>query len=252
MKIKIFGERNTGTNALLQMLKINSGSAFYPGTMSEISAFQNKKVQLASRMGLDNLKKERMIDEVFDGKVLTERWKHSSTNVTNKELNEIEDSKFIFTVRNPMSWLIGLYKKPYHILVEKPATLTEFSDINWGVVRRENLKNNHYKPLELLEEKLISYVGLMEKLERKGLDYKIVKFEDFVTNQKVAYEYLKGFVDAPTSGFRELTKSTKESSKNSQYYSDYYSNEVWKEDFPEAYNIKNTVSRDLLSVFGYE
>lgn len=252
MKIKIFGERNTGTNALLQMLKINSGSGFYPGTMGEISAFQTKKVQLASRLGLDVLKKESLIDAVFNGNILTERWKHSATYVTNKELQEIKVSKFIFTVRHPMSWLIGLYKKPYHILVDKPASLTEFADIDWRVVGRENLKKTHYKPLALLEEKLLSYLDLMDKLEREGLAYKIVKFEEFVSNQQTTFEYLKEFVDAPTYRFTELTKSTKESSKNSQYYSNYYSNEVWKEEFPEVNSIKNTLSKDLLSVFGYE
>lgn len=252
MKIKIFGERNTGTNALLQMLKINSDSVFYPGAMSEISKIQTNKVQLAVRMGLDRLKKESMIDAVFDGRNLTERWKHSATYIATNKLDEIEDSRFIFTVRNPLSWLIGLYKNPYHILVKKPASLVEFADIDWRVVRRENLSRDFYKPLELLEEKLKSYLSLIEKLEKKRMEYKVVKFEDFVVSQKTTFENLKEFLDSPSVKFSTLTKSTKESSKDYKYYSFYYTNEIWRDDFPEVDNIKKTVSRDILSFFGYE
>ncbi len=36
MKIKIFGERNTGTNALTKILRDNSHSVIHPGTMAEL------------------------------------------------------------------------------------------------------------------------------------------------------------------------------------------------------------------------
>ena len=118
MKYKIFGERNTGTNALLKMLKRNSKSDFFPGTMAEISPMTELKISLLQKAGLNTKAKEAMIDKVFYGRSPLERWKHSTTNFS---LDGLDETHFIFTVRDPRSWLIGLFKKPYHILVDKPS-----------------------------------------------------------------------------------------------------------------------------------
>jgi hypothetical protein len=263
MAIKIFGERNTGTNAVRQMLIANSKSVIHPGTKEEMSELAssslrsiqariaNKKVEFIDRMGHPPLKREQIIDKLFLGSGLTERWKHSATNVTTRELEEINDTKFILTVRHPLSWLVGLYKKPYHILVEKPDSIIGFSDLDWRTVGRENLLRASYKPLDLLEEKYKSYLSFMDKLKQKGLEYKVIKFEDFVVDQKGTFESLLGFMDRPSPKFSELIKSTKETHKDSKYYAFYYSNELWREEFPEINRINNTISKDLMSAFGY-
>jgi len=252
MSIKVFGERNTGTNALIGMLKNNSESKFCPGTMSELSYASTKKVVVLQKLGLGNSKKEEAIDRVFKGRGLLERWKHSATFVTKNELSHIHDSKFIFTVRHPLSWLVGLYKNPYHILIDKPDDLVSFANTKWRTVGRENVALDLYKPLDLLEEKLKSYVELMEQLEKNNHPYKIIQFEKFVSNQKATFDYLRVMLDEPSVDFEELIESTKEKKKNSKFYASYYDNEIWRKDFPEIENIKNTISRDLLSSFGYE
>lgn len=248
MKIKLFGERNTGTNALLQMLKTNSKSEFYPGTMAELSLFAAKEISFLQKYGLSAAEKEKMIDKVFHGRGPLERWKHSATNFN---LDNLDDSKFIFTVRHPMSWLISLFKNPYHILVDKPHNLISFADTKWRALERENLALKYYKPLDLLEEKFKSYLVLMEELEKRNLTYKIVKFEDFVVNQHATFDYLRTFLDEPTLNFVEVVKSTKEKSKDSKYYAAYYARMVWKDEFPEIDTIRNTISKEILSAFGY-
>lgn len=252
MGVKIFGERNTGTNALLQLLKNNSESEFHPGTMAELSCFTARKMTVLQSLGLRSEKKEQMIDKVFEGRPLLQRWKHSATNVTLEELQPIGDTAFIFTVRSPLSWLVGLYKRPYHMLVEKPQSLSSFASTNWVPVKRENLALSFYRPLDLLEEKWRSYVNLMELLEIKGIKYKVIKFEDFVVNQNDVFESLKGLVHVPAANFKELRQSTKEKNKDSKYYATYYGNEVWKNEYPEIDRVRNTVSGELCSVFGYE
>ena len=251
MSVKIFGERNTGTNALLQLLKINSESEFHPGTMSELAYYTARKMAVLQSLGLKAEKREKMIDKVFEGRPLLQRWKHSATNVTLDELEAIEDARFIFTVRSPLSWLVGLYKRPYHIQTERSHSLTAFAEGNWIPVKRENLTADFYKPLDLLEEKWKSYVNLMQRLECKGIRYKIVKFEDFVVDQYNVFESLKGFVGVPEASFRELRQSTKEKNKDSKYYATYYANEVWRSEYPEIDRVRNTVSGELCSVFGY-
>jgi hypothetical protein len=248
MKIKLFGERNTGTNALLQMLKTNSKSEFYPGTMSELSSIASKEIALLQKLGLSAIKKEEMIDKVFFGRGPLERWKHSATNFN---IDQLDESKFIFTVRDPMSWLVSLFKNPYHILIDKPDNLVSFAEVKWRTLGRENVVLNFYKPLDLLQEKLKSYLGLMEQLEKKNFMYKVVKFEDFVVNQHATFDSLRTFLDVPSLNFVEFTASTKEKTKDSKYYASYYANQIWKDEFPEVLTIKNTISKELLSTFGY-
>jgi hypothetical protein len=252
MRIKIFGERNTGTNALIRILKNNSESQFYPGTMSELSHTYPEKSTLFKKLGLGKVEEEAAIDQAFNGRGLLERWKHSATFTTKEELSQLGACAFIITVRHPLSWLIGLYKNPYHILIDKPVDLLSFASTKWRTVGRENLPNNFYLPLDLLEEKLKSYLELIEKLEKENRPYKIIQFEKFVTNQKATFEDIRPMLDVPSFDFEELSESTKEKNKNSRFYATYYDNETWRKDFPEIEYIKNTISRDLLSTFGYE
>ena len=250
MKYKIFGERNTGTNALLQMLKINSKSKFYPGTLLELSPIIAKQISFLKKGGLEKYKQEQMIDNIFMKRSFLESWKHSATNfIIDRSL---EESRFIFTVRNPMSWLVGLYRKPHHILIEKPKNLISFSQIRWKTLGRENVSLKFYKPLDLLEEKLKSYISLMDQLEKHKIKYRVIKFENFVSNQHETFNFLKNFLDSPSILFTELAKSTSDQNLNSKYYSNYYNNEVWREEFPEVDSIKNTISKNILSVFGYK
>lgn len=251
MAVKIFGERNTGTNALLQLLKLNSESEFHPGTMSELDYYAAKKTAVLQSLGLKPEKREKMTDKVFEGRPLLQRWKHSATHATLDEIETVEDTKFIFTVRSPLSWLVGLYKRPYHMLVEKPQSLTSFAETNWIPVKRENLALNFYRPLDLLEEKWRSYLNLMELLERQGIEYRIVKFEDFVANQNLVFKKLRPLIDTPATSFIELSQSTKEKDKDSKYYAMYYANDVWQNEYPEIDRVRNTVDNELCSVFGY-
>ena len=251
MDIKVFGERNTGTNALIRMLQQNSKTRFYPGTRVELSQSTSRELELIRKFRLGSSRKERAIDRVFQGRSLLERWKHSATYVSHAEVSDLPETLFIFTVREPLSWLVGLYKKPYHILTARPENLESFATTRWRTVGRENLQSASYYPLDLFEEKLKSYLHLMSYLEDFNLPFKIIKFENFVTDQEATFWELYEFLDEPTCNFGELNESTKDSRKNARFYANYYTNGLWKADFPELDDLKMTVSKDLLSSFGY-
>lgn len=248
MRFKVFGERNTGTNAFTQMMKRNSSTQFHPSTISELSPMRSKVISMLSKAGLKYEIRETLIDSAFYGRPTVKMWKHSATNFY---LGPMHQTHFIFMVRHPLSWLIGLFRKPYHILVNKPQTLSEFSDLNWKVLRRDNVSKTHYKPLELYSEKLESYLFLIGQLEKNGIPYTVLKFEDLVTNQKRVFERLSPNLIMPNKTFVELSESTKDTSKNSQFYASYYSNEIWRSEFPEIESICNPLSNEAMSFFGY-
>ena len=249
MKIKVFGERNTGTNALVSVLRNNSRSIVFPGTLAEISPLTQKKLAVMAKLGMARSRREKAIDKVFHGRPIIEQWKHAATYF---DINTVSNGvHFVFMVRDPLSWLVGLYKKPHHMLTDKPDGLLDFAEMNWHTVGRDNLPKETYKPLEMYAAKLCSYRDLIGKLERKSIDYTIVKFEDFVRSQKDIFEKISFYLDDATDEFKELTKSTKDANKDSNYYRKYYSKEVWRDEFPNVDRVKMPPEREIFSFFGY-
>eukprot|EP01093_Parvamoeba_rugata_P010771 TRINITY_DN2902_c0_g8_i1.p1 TRINITY_DN2902_c0_g8~~TRINITY_DN2902_c0_g8_i1.p1 ORF type:complete len:254 (+),score=21.53 TRINITY_DN2902_c0_g8_i1:107-868(+) len=249
MKIKVFGERNTGTNALMTVIRGNSKSVVLPSVLAEVSPQARQNLAIMMRMGISTKGKEQLIDAAFKGRPILEQWKHAATYFDVATVND--DVHFVFTVRHPLSWLIGLFQKPYHLLVEKPASLIDFAKMDWETVGRDNLPKKTYKPLELYAAKLRSYRDLMDKLDHKGTGYTVIKFEDFVTDQMQAFQTLSPHLDAPSGMFRELTRSTKEASKDSAFYRNYYANEVWRDEFPDINKVRLPEDGDIFKSFGY-
>ena len=136
--VKIFGERNTATNALRQLIQMNSQSKLSPGTLGELYPVRAEVLRRLRRIGLPSEVAERYTDFMFAGNSPLKSWKHAATHFA---LEEIEGVHFIFTVREPKSWLVGLFRKPYHKRGTVPKNLTEFSEAKWRVVDRENAKN---------------------------------------------------------------------------------------------------------------
>lgn len=248
MNIKVFGERNTGTNALISVLRNNSDSEVFPGTIDEIAPFATKKTSFMRRVGSSTRQIEAEVDKAFAGKPITHQWKHAATTFS---LDGIDNVHFIFTVRHPLSWLVSLYKNPYHLLAEKPDSLIDFMQMEWEVAARDNLPKASYKPLELYEEKLRSYTDLMARLDAKGMGYTVVKFEDFVQSQSQTFDAVKLYLKNPAQDFVEMTKSTKDSKKNADYYRHYYGNEIWREDVPDEVKAAATFDDALLARYGY-
>ena len=85
---------------------------------------------------------------------------------------------------------MGLFRKPYHKgdSAQKSDRIFGSEMAGCGQRKREKM---HYKPLDLYAEKLDSYLNLINLIEQKrnerSLTYSVVKFEDFVTDQKATY-----------------------------------------------------------------
>jgi hypothetical protein len=142
---KIFGERNTSTNALKQIIESNSFSRCCPSTSKELDP------DLARRLGrLQNRSRaavEAEIDRVFARNTDRESWKHCATNFENA--GSFADLQIFFLVRHPASWLLSLFRNPYHILGKRPDRLADFLEYPWKTVGRERLGQATFTPLSL-------------------------------------------------------------------------------------------------------
>lgn len=131
-KIKIYGERNSGTNYLEKLLEKNI-----------------KNVTLISPRFKDGL-----------------GWKHGYPNL--KLFDTLDDILFIFIIRDRDSWLKSMYKNPYHykvpnninIFIKKPLMIKEklkTHDVNVNKLEHRNIMDLRYA-------KIIKYLATYEKV----------------------------------------------------------------------------------------
>ena len=224
-RVKIFGERNTGTNALSRIIEENSDARCLPATSGEVNPFLGRIGNMDWLPG--KRFRERLLDSVFEGKGPLCAWKHCATNF--EDAAPFDGVLVLFTVRHPASWLVSLFKRPYQRLERQPDTLAEFVESKWETAGRERLGRAIFRPLELLQAKLDSYVSFADKLAQRGIAHQFVRFEDIVLNQASVYSSIAPKLENARADFEELQTSTKDRSKTLEDYRDYYGNERWRE-----------------------
>lgn len=224
-RVKIFGERNTGTNALSRIIEENSAARCLPATSGELDPLLGRIGNAAWLPG--KRMRERLLDSVFEGKGPLCAWKHCATNFP--DAVAFDGVLVLFMVRHPGSWLVSLFRRPYQRLERHPSTLAEFLDSKWETAGRERLGRARFRPLELLQVKLDSYFSFAEKLAERGIPHRFLRFEDIVLDQRGLYSSIAPELENARSAFRELQTSTKDRSKTLEDYRDYYDNERWRE-----------------------
>ena len=224
--VKIFGERNTGTNVLSMYIKRNTSSKLCGGTFAELSETSLDKFKYTSR-----LERERLIDNFFLGLPPSNQWKHAATNFEDRELSDFANKCVIITLRNPISWVLGLYKNPYNALTDTSGlTPEQFICTKWTTLKRDRLNLNLVTPPELISLKMQSYCNFSDRLEKLGQEIKFVNFESFVLDPQITWSRISStFVNAKTT-VDVIKQSLKDKSKDVEYYKDYYGNERWRDE----------------------
>jgi hypothetical protein len=225
-QVKLFGERNTGTNALQQLIEMNSSATCLPGTTSELNS-------LAARLGRsewipDARWKERIRDVAFQGTGARYAWKHCATNFA--DAADLDGVLVLFTVRHPASWLVSLFRNPYHHHGKRAKSPEELLHLEWRTVGRERIDGRAFRPLDLLAAKLDSYDQLSANLAERGTAHRFLRFEDLILRQRDVFDRIKLDLSCPRADFVELEESTKDPTKSLDQYRDYYGNERWLDD----------------------
>lgn len=248
--VKIFGERNTSTNALKNLIELNFSCKVLPGGIDQINSKSSRFLQgfvkfLPSRKMEEALKDWYMMNQSFDN-----TWKHRATYFRNLE---VKPGRLVyFTVRHPASWVISLYSNPYQILGSKSTSIGDFLNMKIKPVKREVLPAGSFTPLELYEEKLRSYLLFFELLDSKNINYRVIKFEDLILQQERVLKTISGDLSFPNGDQRLVTQSTKDESKSLGDYVEYYSEERWREKLPENFFVQHSFDEKLLASFKYE
>ena len=158
MKYKVFGERHTATNAIQVFMSLNFGT----------------DVQNYSFLG----------------------WKHRLAP-SNSEWQKINymNTLFIFTVRNPYTWVKSMYKEPYHYHMPQIVQLPFEQFLLHPFEDYENL-------LKMWNKKYDSYLRMSEEVPWSMF----VRMEDFQNNQKEIYNCAKEFLKPKNDNFQPFTR----------------------------------------------
>lgn len=248
MKIKLYGERNTGTNYIEQLIKINCMdntliTGVVPRSLS-IPVLKMDKIKVLRRYS------EQIRDLYFKMYFCNNYgWKHSIVNAEKIiNCNNFCNTFFLCILKNPYSWILSIYNKPYHIQSNKSIYFNEFITKPWKTVERENAPKYFNNIIHMWNEKAKSYYHL-KKLIR---NVKIVKYEDVLFDYNILIYLLKSL--NINVGNNNIHTSTKDINKDFKFYYDYYINEKWKTKYQniELEVINTYLDIELMKKIGYE
>ena len=232
--IKIYGERNTNTNHLEKLIDLNLQAVQIAGVVPRYIRNIQKIVP----------GKNWLRDEYFSRSFKKNLgWKHACAKSA-QELKTVDYDEgeicFISITKNPYSWLLSLYRKPYNQQYRdgKPDFET-FLRTPWTTEPRDNCKRLLPNPIELWNIKNASYLQL------KAIGGLNLTTESVIDKPESIIDTLSTHfsISLCRDQFLNYEKSTKDSSKNSAWYQDYYLNERWRGDLSD--NAVSTINQSL-------
>ena len=244
--VKIYGERNTGTNYVSALIALNLAVRELPGVIP--AGIRRIHQMLPGR--------EWVRDLYF---ACTRRhnlgWKHglatTPKRLAREDRHRRQSLAFVTVTKNPYAWLLSLHRRPYHPTHPGALDFETFLATPWRTVGRDNMHRVTLKsPVELWNTKNRSYLELAPANTLNTI---------YETTIRDPQAFIDDVVDRfgirrSTASFRNHEVSTKDRTKDFGFYRDYYLNERWKDELTDAAisAINRRLDKDLVSRFGYE
>ena len=237
-RLKIFGERNCGTNYLQKLAYDNLEVAILGGgvpvrfSRTKQNWFREFFFFLTAKRNLG--------------------WKHGVPNINHIKKFKHADSLHIVTItKNPYSFLLSLYKRPYHYVGEKPSTFQEFLESPWILQNRDGInKKKLDSPVELWNYKNAAYLGLQSHFDFVSN----IRYEDLLSKPETIFKQVCSDGGIEVKSFHNAYSSTKKSNMTYEDYANYYLNELWKSKLNvDSINVINGyLDYSLVEKFGYQ
>lgn len=250
--VKIFGERNSGTRAVTQMVRKVRGIRTCHDRERALEP-PAPATELREKIGeYYGGKWRRLYDEALtdcqaQGNPGMARWKHAVAKYDESFADTA--ASVLFCIRNPYSWTVSFAKRPYHRKGPQAQSFVEFIDRPWMTVGREHAPAVVRSPLSLWNMKYASYAKFKTEAT---IPNTLIKFENFVVNP---VPYLVGKLDElglPSAGVVSIEKSTKDERSLDDIRS-YYLQEKWRGwlTAPVVEAINRQVDWNVALYFGY-
>lgn len=256
LKIKLFGERNTATRAVKQMLRATDGVTLFntkrPDTMGNVEwANMMASINLYIQDDWRKVYVDALRDNIAHHNAPLAMWKHAAP-VWDDAFVE-QDVRTIFCVRNPYSWALSMACKPYHMKAKRTGDFLTFIKRPWLTERRDNTGILLRSVVDLWNNKLRAYADFADQAELSGGEYAYLRFEDFVAKPTAALsETLAHF--GSVSAAPAIDRSTKKNGKTLSDLQTYYAQEQWRERLtaPTVQAINDLLDWPLVDQFCFE
>ncbi|MCY3837829.1 MAG: hypothetical protein OXH09_04130 [Gammaproteobacteria bacterium] len=245
-RIKIYGERNTGTNYVGALIALNLAVRQVPGVIPE--GIRRIHQMLPGR---------EWVRDLFFACTRWHNlgWKHGIATTPKRLAGDGQHRRrslaFVTITKNPYAWLLSLHRRPYHPTHPGALDFEAFLVTPWRTVGRDNMRRVTLgSPVELWNAKNRSYLELAPAHTLN------TTYETTIRDPQAFVDDLvdKFAVRRVTASFRNHEVSTKDRSKDFGFYRDYYLNERWKDELTDTAiaAINQRLDHDVACRFGYD
>lgn len=229
--VKVFGERNTGTRALLQMLR-NSGDVTLRMAGAGSEAEQSRRAEMANRISdqFTGAWRKLYLDALRDNEWHRSdpllAWKHAAPAWHDSFAEQ--RASVIFMVRSPYSWALSMARRPYHIAGRRPESLEEFLTRPWLTQRRDNTDILLPDVMALWQAKLAAYRQFAGLAKASGVRTAILNFESFVADPVASARAALSDCGIASHDLRPARRNTKDKAQTLEEIQAYYAREGWR------------------------
>jgi hypothetical protein len=223
--LKLYAERNTGSNYLKELLRLNIEARYLRGTAPAWAG------RLQSRLPGAEWVRDAYFASTYRHNL---GWKHRAPEpaaaLEQRSLARKHRLAIVVLVKSPYSWLVSMHRSPHHQYVPKGTSFSDFLRLPWKTLRREGLGEITLpNPVALWNTKHRRYLDL------DGLAF-MLRYEDLVAEPERCIDRIaEHFSFARSSpSFRNYTRATKSKPYSSDYYRSYYAKETWRSEMCDA------------------
>ena len=248
-KIKVFGERNTGTNFVEQLLKSNVDCEIVSGNLSR---FYSWRFSLAYKLlPPDHAYRyvERSRDRIFENRFeIDGGWKHAKTPNFPSGIDAYPEGMGLIAItKNPYAWLLSLHKRPYQGTTHtrfNPLPFSQFIREPWITVGRECAKSDYDTPIHLWNDKVTSYFTL-----HKCAPTMIHQYEKIIGDIPQFLADVSDTFKISTLKHPEIpSSSSKKDGRTTQDITNYYRNNMWRSSITDEDMIFINSNLDITTV----
>ena len=226
--VKVFGERNTGTRALIRMLGAQPDIRLRPcgekGPKNQPhKRMLREQIEMTYRGKWRKIYRDALIDTEHFTACPTQGWKHSLP-VWDSAFARLQ-AHVIFCVRNPYSWILSLSKRPYHQRGPRTHGVFDLVSQPWLTLARDNMAPLLRSPMDLWNEKLAAY---RDFAAASDVPVRILKFEAFVVAPEIEVRRALGAFEISSNRIQAIPNSTKAKKRSLKDISRYYEAEEWR------------------------
>lgn len=254
--VKVFGERNTGTRALLQMLRASGDVTLRMAGAGSVVE-QERRAELADRISeqFTGAWRKLYMDALRDNQrhvtdpLLT--WKHAAPMWHGSFADH--RASVIFMVRNPYSWALSMARRPYHIAGRQADNFEAFLTRPWLTQRRDNTDILLPDVLALWQAKLQAYRQFAKQAKANGVRTGILNFESFVADPVASARDVLLDCGIVSGNLRPARRNTKDKGRTLAEIQAYYAQECWRADLTcrSVELINARMDWELAGRFGY-